>query len=59
MVNILTGFPVFFIGLSYFMNPEGTITVFTSLLGQLVLLVVIGLTYFSFRWSQHILAIEV
>jgi tight adherence protein B len=59
VVNILTCFPVFFIGLSYFVNPEGTMVVFTSLLGQLVLLVVIGLTYFSFRWSQRILAIEV
>jgi tight adherence protein B len=59
VVYILTGFPFFFLGLSYFMNPAGTTTVFRSLLGQLILLVIIGLCYFSFRWSQKILTIEV
>ena len=59
VVYILTGFPLFFIGLSYIMNPAGTSTVFQSWLGQFILLVVIGLCYFSFRWSQKILAIEV
>jgi tight adherence protein B len=59
VVYILTGFPFFFLGLSYFMNPQGTATVFRSLLGQLILLVIIGLCYFSFRWSQKILTIEV
>jgi tight adherence protein B len=59
VVYILTAFPFFFLGLSYFMNPEGTNTVFQSLLGQIVLLVIIGLCYFSFRWSQKILTIEV
>lgn len=59
VVYILTGFPLFFLGLSYVMNPAGTATVFQSLIGQLILLVVIGLCYFSFRWSQRILAIEV
>jgi len=59
VVYILTAFPLFFLGMSYLMNPAGTATVFQSLIGQLVLLVVIGLCYFSFRWSQKILAIEV
>ncbi|MEX2169132.1 MAG: type II secretion system F family protein [Pirellulales bacterium] len=59
VVYILTGFPMVFLGMSYLMNPEGTASVFQSLLGQVVLLVVIGLSYFSFRWSQRILAIEV
>lgn len=59
VVYILTGFPMVFLGMSYLMNPEGTATVFQSMLGQVVLLVVIGLSYFSFRWSQRILAIEV
>lgn len=59
VVYLLTGFPLFFLGLSYVMNPVGTATVFQSLLGQVILLVVIGLCYFSFRWSQRILAIEV
>lgn len=59
VVYILTGFPLFFLGLSYVINPEGTASVFQSLLGQVILLVVIVLSYFSFRWSQRILAIEV
>jgi tight adherence protein B len=59
VVYILTGFPLFFLALSYVMNPAGTATVFQSLLGQVVLLVVIALSYVSFRWSQKILAIEV
>lgn len=59
VVYLLTGFPFVFLGMSYLMNPNGTATVFQSLLGQVVLLVVIGLSYFSFRWSQRILAIEV
>ncbi len=59
VVYILTGFPLFFLGMSYFMNPVGTATVFQSLIGQLILLVVIALCYFSFRWSQKILSIEV
>ena len=59
VVYILTAFPAFFLVMSYFMNPAGTTTVFRSILGQIVLLVVIALCYFSFRWSQKILAIEV
>jgi tight adherence protein B len=59
VVYLLTGFPLFFLGLSYVMNPVGTATVFQSFIGQFVLLVVIGLAYFSFRWSQRILAIEI
>jgi tight adherence protein B len=59
VVYILTAFPLFFLALSYMMNPVGTSDVFQSMLGQIVLLVVIALAYFSFRWSQRILAIEV
>jgi len=59
VVYLLTAFPLFFLGLTYFMNPAGTAAVFQSLIGQVVLLFVIALTYFSFRWSQRILAIEV
>ena len=59
VVYILTGFPVFFLGLSYVTNPEGTDLLLHSIFGQLILLFVIALTYFSFRWSQKILAIEV
>ena len=59
VVYILTLFPLLFLGFSYVTNPEGTASVFQSLLGQLILLVIIGLCYFSYRWSQRILAIEV
>jgi tight adherence protein B len=59
VVYILTGFPVLFLGISYLTNPEGTAILLHSISGQVILLVVIGLTYFSFRWSQKILAIEV
>ncbi|HEX3601351.1 MAG TPA: type II secretion system F family protein [Lacipirellulaceae bacterium] len=59
VVYILTGFPVFFLGISYLTNPDGTKILLHSIMGQVILLVVIGLTYFSFRWSQKILAIEV
>ena len=59
VVYILTGFPLFFLGLSYVMNPAGTDMLLHTLLGQFILLVVIGLSYISFRWSQRILAIEV
>ena len=59
VVYILTGFPVLFLGISYATNPEGTDVLLHSILGQLILLLVIALTYFSFRWSQKILAIEV
>ncbi len=59
VVYILTAFPVFFLGLSYVTNPEGTAALLHTILGQLILLLVIILTYFSFRWSQKILAIEV
>ncbi len=59
VVYILTAFPVLFMGLSYVTNPSGTDVLLHSILGQVILLLVIGLTYFSFRWSQKILAIEV
>jgi tight adherence protein B len=59
VVYILTGFPVLFLGISYLTNPEGTSALLHTILGQVILLIVIALTYFSFRWSQRILAIEV
>jgi tight adherence protein B len=59
VVYLLTAFPLFFLGLSYVTNPEGTDMLLHRFLGQLILFLVIVLTYFSFRWSQKILAIEV
>jgi len=59
VVYILTVFPLIFLGISYVTNPEGTETLMHSIWGQLIMLLVIALTYFSFRWSQKILSIEV
>lgn len=59
VVYILTAFPLLFLGISYLTNPAGTETLLHSISGQVIMLVVIALTYFSFRWSQKILAIEV
>jgi tight adherence protein B len=59
VVYILTVFPLIFLGISYLVNPSGTETLLHSIPGQIILLFVIALTYFSFRWSQRILAIEV
>jgi tight adherence protein B len=59
VVYLLTAFPLIFLIISYVTNPAGTTTVFQSLLGQIILLIVIALAYFSFRWSQRILAIEI
>jgi tight adherence protein B len=59
VVYILTVFPLIFLGISYMTNPDGTNALLHTLSGQFLLLVVIALTYVSFRWSQRILAIEV
>ncbi|MCE9606394.1 MAG: type II secretion system F family protein [Planctomycetia bacterium] len=59
VVVILASFPFVFLGLFYFLNPEGTGLLFTTLVGQLVLLVVIAMVYFAVQWARRILALEV
>ena len=59
VVYILTAFPLFFLGISYVTNPEGTDMLLHTILGQIIMLLIILMSYFSFRWSQRILAIEV
>jgi len=59
VVVILAAFPAVFLGLFYFLNPEGTALLFTTILGQFVLLVVIGLVYFAVQWARRILTLEV
>jgi tight adherence protein B len=59
VVYILTVFPILFLGISYLTNPDGTDALLHTISGQVILLLVIMLTYLSFRWSQKILAIEV
>jgi tight adherence protein B len=58
VVVILAIFPVVFLGLFYFLNPEGTALLFTTLLGQLVLLVVIAMVYFAVQWARRILTLD-
>ena len=58
VVMLLAVFPFLFLGGFYLLHPEGTSLVFQSLIGQLVLLVVIGLVVASVWWSNRILSIE-
>lgn len=58
VVLLLALFPFVFLGGFYLLHPEGTLLVFQSLLGQLVLLLVIGLVFVSVWWSNRILSIE-
>jgi tight adherence protein B len=58
VVLLLAVFPFVFLAGFYVMHPEGTALVFQSLIGQFVLLVVIGLVVASVWWSNRILSIE-
>lgn len=58
VVILLALFPFVFLGGFYVMHPEGTLLVFQSLIGQFVLLAVIGLVVASVAWSNRILSIE-
>ncbi|MFK7821551.1 MAG: type II secretion system F family protein [Planctomycetaceae bacterium] len=58
VVLLLAIFPFVFLGGFYVMHPEGTSLVFQSLIGQFVLLIVIGLVVASVWWSNRILSIE-
>jgi tight adherence protein B len=59
VVVILAIFPFAFLVMFYFLNPEGTSLLFTTVLGQIVLLVVIVLVYFAVRWAQRILDVDI
>jgi tight adherence protein B len=59
VVVILAIFPFAFLVMFYFLNPEGTSLLFTTVLGQIVLLVVIVLVYFAVRWAQSILDVDI
>ena len=59
VVVILAIFPFAFLVMFYFLNPEGTTLLFTTVLGQIVLLVVIMLVYFAVRWAQRILDVDI
>lgn len=59
VVVMLAAFPAVFLGMFYFLNPEGTALLFTTVLGQVVLVVVIGMVYGAVRWANKILTLEV
>jgi Flp pilus assembly protein TadB len=56
VVYILTIFPLVFLGIFFFLDPEGTSLIFSLVEGQIVLCLGGILTYISWRWSQAILA---
>ncbi len=58
VVWLLAAFPFVFLAGFYVMHPSGTALVFQSLMGQCVLLAVIGLVVASVWWSQKIMSIE-
>ena len=58
VVWILGIFPFLFLAGFFVIHPSGTLMVFETLIGQFVLLAVIGLTFASVWWSNRILSIE-
>ncbi|MDR0705311.1 MAG: type II secretion system F family protein [Planctomycetaceae bacterium] len=57
-IHILSLAPIGFIGFSYFVTPEGTALLFTTIPGQIVLTVVTLLVYFAYRLGEKITTIE-
>ncbi|QDV22321.1 type II secretion system F family protein [Aureliella helgolandensis] len=58
VVLILAAFPLLFLGGFYVLHPEGTSMVFQTLIGQGVLLCVMGLVFVSVWWSRKILTMD-
>jgi Flp pilus assembly protein TadB len=56
LVTVLSLFPIGFLTMYYFLDPEGTGLVFSLFEGQVVLAIVGLITYASWRWAQYILA---
>ena len=59
VVVTLAVFPFAYLGLFLLLDPENTGLLFTQFAGQLILVAVAILVYFSVRWSNKILSIEV
>ena len=59
VVLILTAFPFLFLAGFAVLHPEGTALMFTTLVGQLLLLFILALVVASLWWSRKILAVEV
>ena len=59
VILVLGGFPFMFLGMFYLLEPSGTAQVFSTVVGQCVLVVVGFLTYLSVKLASKILAIEI
>lgn len=55
LVNLLVAFPFAFLGLFYMLDPVGVGSVFTTVLGQLIICVVGGMSYFALWLARKIL----
>jgi tight adherence protein B len=58
VVMILTAFPFLFLAAFTFLYPEGTLLMFHSIIGQFLLMVILGLIVLSVYWSRKILSID-
>lgn len=59
LVVILALFPAVFLGGFYFLDPRGISLLFSTVIGQIVLLIVIALVCISIQWCRKILNIDV
>lgn len=59
MAIVLALFPFFFLFILQVMDPQSVVFLFTTLLGQLLMVAVFGLVVISARWSYHIMDIDV
>jgi len=55
---IMAVFPIIFLGIMFCMATEGTMLMFTTLLGQIILSVVIALIYVSKRWIDRVTTVS-
>jgi tight adherence protein B len=59
VVLILALFPVAFLMMFYLMDPDTTSLLFSTLVGQIILVVIAGLVYASVAWARYILGIDI
>lgn len=59
VVLILVAFPFLFLLGFWWLYPVGTLLLFNTILGQFVLIMIIGLIVASLWWSRRILSIHI
>jgi len=59
VILVLAAFPAVFLAGFMFLEPKGTSLLFTTIAGQLLLVLIGVLVYVSVRWGNKILAVEV